>query len=217
MPESCYVLVFQDRRFLPCWPGQPPRIVGVAMIRTTATAAACLVARGCCGSYLMRPAAGQNPSSLGIIWSSAGIAAPLGTPSGLGSRPTFCREGRADSKAPGSRAYRRQDSRRVPKRTCGTALGPAPRRQAVIWHSRHAAFGHTAFPDEAEKTLAPHRIASPPGGRHTLMLAAAAPIRRARGQVSAARCRWSGRESHAMAVHDHRLYRAPEDGPSKAP
>jgi hypothetical protein len=47
--------------------------------------------------------------------------------------------------------------------------------------------------------------------------AAAAPILRlARGQASAARYRWSGRESHAVAARDHRLYRAPEHAPSKA-
>jgi hypothetical protein len=48
--------------------------------------------------------------------------------------------------------------------------------------------------------------------------AAAAPIGPAPGaRLSAARRRWSGRESHATVVHDHRLYRAPEHAPSKAP
>jgi hypothetical protein len=62
-----------------------------------------------------------------------------------------------------------------------------------------------------------NRTASPDGKARALTLAAEALVRLAPGQALAARRRWSGRESHATVVHDHRLYRAPEHAPSKAP
>jgi hypothetical protein len=98
------------------------------------------------------------------------------------------------------------------------AAGSSRRPQAGIWRSRPGVRAYFPLPSMKRKTRSRlDRIASPGGKAPALMLAAAAPAPLAPGQASAARCRWSGRESHATVVHDHRLYRAPEHAPSKAP
>jgi hypothetical protein len=176
---------------------------------------------------MIRPAAGRKPCSRenqeaeknpGNIWSSADIDAPSRTlppfrGSGAGRlfvtraepfrRPlVFSVEGRIAARAQWTRARRV-----VSTSSASSYLALTPRGVGAYF---------PLSPMKRKTRTRPPPIASL-DGRHAPMLAAAAPIRRAQGQASAARCRWLGRESRATAVHDHRWYRAPEDAPSKAP